>query len=126
MNCRLVFVLLLTALATQAAGIEWEVREQRRELPAGTAATEFVFTATNRSATPEQVTEVLTSCECLVAEPSEQPWIIAPGATVRLAARLDLLDRTGEVRQEIWVRTTAGRQTLVVVAVLPRRGAGSR
>jgi len=126
MKSRIALGLFLLATAARAAGLEWETSEQRRELPAGTDAVEFVFTATNRGTTPEQITEVLTSCDCLTAEPPEAPAIVAPGATVRLVARLALLDKTGEVRQEVWVRTTQGRQTLKVTAVLPRRGPGSR
>ncbi len=114
------------AASDAGSGLEWESRELARALPAGTSGADFVFVATNRGSAPVAIAEVSTSCDCLVAAPPARPWVVAPGGTVRLEARLDLVDRSGTVRQEVWVRTDRGRDTLRVVAELPRRGAGSR
>jgi hypothetical protein len=69
-------------------------------MPTGRSV-EYVFTLSNRGASPLEIVHVRTGCSCTTAEISDK--ILMPGGTATVAAKLSLNNLRGPVEQDIVV-----------------------
>lgn len=97
----------------------WDTMEKTLDAKPGDGAAEFVFAVQNRSDVPIHIMELRPSCGCTVAEPPENPWILAPGAKGEFRATLDFRGKHGRFAKGIHVVSSAGTQLLTATVNIP-------
>ncbi len=99
--------------------LAWDAMEKTVEAKAGDMAADFVFTVTNKSDRPITITSVRPSCGCTVVDVPANPWVLAPGASGKLAATVDFTGKDGVLVKSLFVESGAGEQTLLMHIKLP-------
>jgi len=89
---------------------------------------EFTIHATNVWTNTIVIEGFYPSCHCTVAEMPAEPWVLLPGASGKLTARVDLSDEEeGTVTKTLTLLTSVGERvlTLQVVVAPPSRPPGT-
>ncbi len=89
---------------------------------------EFTIHATNVWTNTIVIEGFYPSCHCTVAEMPAEPWVLLPGASGKLTARVDLTDEEeGTVTKTLTLLTSVGERvlTLQVVVAPPSRPPGT-
>jgi cytochrome c553 len=124
-------VLMSLSLVTQAIAAEltipgqppnplvWDAPLKRIKMDGMTNLAVFTFWVTNTARTNVAILRTETSCDCTVAQLPSQPWLLQPGESGPLVARLNVTGKFGVVTNEVGVLTSHGPQFLTVVAEIP-------
>lgn len=116
--------LLVTIGSAHAAGaLIWDNTHLKHSASAGETGHLYEFSLRNPGQESITIQEVKPSCGCTVAELPAQQWVIPPGQSDRLKIRMDFIGRHGKIVKSVEVQTTAGHQTLLVEAELPKQPA---
>ncbi len=136
MNWRRAAAVWLGGLAA-AGGLPAQERPKPEGLPAGPtlvfdsetkeyhasaeeAEALFTFQATNVWTNTIVVQAVYASCHCTVATLPANPWILLPGASGPVTARVDLADQEeGTVTKTLTVFTSVGERVLTLKVAMP-------
>jgi mono/diheme cytochrome c family protein len=83
-------------------------------------AAEFTFHATNVWTNAIVVEGIYPSCHCTVAAMPDEPWVLLPGASGAVTARVDLTDQEeGTVTKTLTLLTSVGERELTLKVVMP-------
>ena len=97
-----------------ATGLEWDAMEKSFKSTGAEDEATFVFSVTNRTDNSVTIRDTTTSCNCTIATPPRDPWIIEPGATETLSVVVDLRSRRGSLTKTVYVDTSVGEEKLLV------------
>lgn len=102
-----------------AAGLKWDAPEQKIPVHPTQVSIETAFSYTNTGDTPVTITEIKSTCGCMV--PQLQQATVAPGTRGELTVEVDLRGRSGHFRKAVMVKTDDGEETpLYIEADIPR------
>jgi cytochrome c553 len=79
----------------------------------------FVFWVTNAASTNVSILRTETSCDCTVPQLPSLPWVLKPGESGPLVARLNTTGKFGFVTNYLGVVTHHGMQILTLIAEIP-------
>jgi len=119
---RLLALMLLPAAAraqTPPEPLAWDAVFKEITAKPGEGQLPFFFTVTNVSEADVIITQVLTSCGCTMAKLPEQPWRLAPGASGRIDASINLTGKFGVLVKTLTVLTSAGTKVLTIKVNAP-------
>ena len=85
----------------------------------GESSAPFTFHCTNVSSSEVLINRLSTSCGCTVAQLPNQPYKLAPGASVPISVSLDMRNKMGTVAKTVSVDSSAGFKSLLVRAHIP-------
>jgi len=131
-NFKVCFVTMVWALTARAETpsaststnapnpLVWDAMEKQVDLPGMTNVAFFTFWVTNASTTEVTIGAVEAECDCTVIDARKRfPWVIAPGASGSLDARVNIRGRFGLFVKTIDVHTSHGKQVLTVRMNIP-------
>jgi mono/diheme cytochrome c family protein len=97
----------------------WDATDKTLQARPGDGAADFSFKVTNTSDKPVTISEVQPSCRCTVVDMPNLPWVLAPGASGRVLATVDLSGKDGELTKSLYVDSSAGVQALLMHVKIP-------
>jgi mono/diheme cytochrome c family protein len=115
-------VALLACFAAATAGakqLEWKVSEPQMGGGHEDPYADITYTLTNRSDREVTVKAILPSCGCTGLRTPSFPWVVAPGASGTIEARVDLRGKVGELHKRITVYTTDNMIVMPMVVRIP-------
>jgi len=113
----------LAAIGAAVAALEgtlaWEPFDQHYAAAVGEKEARVQFAVTNTADHPIIVTKIQTSCGCTTVDAPKLPWTLAPGAHATIGAKVDLVDKWGEMKKTVYVTSDVGIQELTVHLTVP-------
>jgi hypothetical protein len=98
----------------------WDAAVKEYYVCAGETNAQFTFSVTNTGPSAVVITEVRTSCGCVVATLPEYPWRLAPGTSGQVQVVTDLRGQRGLLHKIIYVQTADhGIQSLAIKVNIP-------
>lgn len=107
------------AAAKKTHPLVWDAMEKTIEAKSGDKFATLEFNVTNRGDHPVSIIEVHPSCGCTTVDLPPLPWTLEPGKGGRLAAKVDIEGKEGELEKSITVETSEGLQALYLTVKLP-------
>jgi cytochrome c553 len=89
----------------------------------GDVASLFTFSIRNDSADGIVIDDMKTSCGCTVAAMPSKPWYVKPGESNLFKVLIDIREKTGILRKDVWVESSNySRALALTVDILPSAG----